>query len=258
MSDLLIMKPFNPLFFVGIILFAALAFLLIKIYKDKNLTIRKRLIVVIYTITFIIFVVYKIYLSMDAEFSALRISAGYTAFNWFEELPLNLCNLNILLIIIAVLLDSRILLGFCFFFGSMGALCALMIPEAEFMGFSILLPRMMGFYLTHYLLLLQTPLLAGLKIFRPKYSDIKPTFIALMVATMASTVLNLIFIKTSLGPSCNYFFSVDPGGIPPFEFFYKLIPIPGLYMVPIFSVFIPYMFILTGCFRISERNHCHK
>jgi uncharacterized membrane protein YozB (DUF420 family) len=109
------MEPFNALF-IGI--FAALIFILILaslFLRKKSIETRKKVLVIASLLTLIGFVIYKYCLSMDAEFDAIRTSIGMGGFNWWGELPLHLCNINMILIPIAVLKDKRELLAFCFF-----------------------------------------------------------------------------------------------------------------------------------------------
>lgn len=254
MENILIMKPFNLLFFAGLLIPITLTVFLIRKFRDRDITYRRRLIVILYTFVFIIFMIYKYMLSIDAQYAALRTSVGADGFNWFEELPLNLCNVNILLMVIGVLLNSRSIIGMCFFAGSLGALLPLMMPPAEFAGYSILLPRMLGFYLTHYFVLMETPLLAGLGIYKPKYSDVFPVAILVTIMSFLSTLINLLLRQTDIAPNANYFNSIDPYGNVVLEAFHNLIPVPGVYLLPGLLIFIPYMLIITWCFNRKEKK----
>lgn len=254
MKNILIMKPFNHMFFIGLLFTAVFTVFLIRKYRDRDIADRRKLIVILYTFVFILFMLYKFMLSMDAEYSALRTSVGADGFNWFGELPLNLCNVNIVLMVIGILLDSRAIMGVCFFAGSLGALLPLMMPLAEFTGYSILLPRMWGYYLTHYFVLMETPLLAGLGIYKPKFSDVFPVTISLMIMTFIATLINLLFRQTGLAPNANYFYSIDPEGNVVLEALRNLIPIPGVYLLPGLLVFIPYILIITWCFNRKDKK----
>ena len=252
--NFLIMEPFSPMFFVGLILTAVFAVCFIRKYRNKSYEQKRKAIIVMYSIVFVIFMLYKYSLSVDKEYAAMRISKGLPGFNWFEELPLNLCNMNIIIMVLAMAFESRALQGFCFFAGSFGALFPLLMPPAEFTGFSILLPRMLGYYLAHYAALIETPLLAGLDLYKPKYSDIGKVLLSVIAVSVAVTILNLIFIKTGIAPGCNYFYTVYPSGISFLEFLYKLIPVTWFYLLPTLIFIVPYMFILTYCFNIKREK----
>lgn len=250
MNDLLITKPFNTMFFIILALAGVFCWWIIKKYRDKSVAERKKAVIIMYSIVVLLFVLYKIALSMDMQYAELRMERGYTGFNWFGELPLNLCNLNLILIIVGLKLDSRPILGFCFFSGFLGALMALMMPPAEFVGFSIILPRMLGFYTTHIAAMLVMPILAGLNLYRPKYSDVIPVLLSFVLVAICVTGINYLFIKTGLNIDCNYFYTMNPDGIALLELLYKRIPVPYVYMLPLMAMIVPYMLIVTFCFNI--------
>ena len=207
-----------------------------------------------YSIVFVVFILYKVALSLDEPYSQLRISNGYPVFDWFSELPLNLCNLGIILTVVGLMADSKPILGFVFFTNSLGAFAAMIVPPMEFSGFSILVPRIAGYYLTHIAVMLIMPILAGLKLFRPRYSDILPVLLALFATTLVITGINLLFIKTGLSEAANYFYTMDPNGISILEFLYKLIPIPWVYQLPLIVIAVPYMLIVSFFFNIKSRK----
>ena len=152
MDDFWIMRPFNALFWA---VFAAFALLLAAgclLLRGKSEKAKKAVLVVGSALTLTGFILYKYYLSLDADFRILNAEMG--GFNWWGELPLHLCNINMLLLPVAVTRNSRPLMSFCFFLGPLGALMALMMPSAGFNGYSLLLPRMLGFYGTHFMVMM--------------------------------------------------------------------------------------------------------
>jgi uncharacterized membrane protein YwaF len=60
-----------------------------------------------------------------------------------------------MLIPIAVATKSRPLMSFGFFMAPLGALMALLSPAVGFDGYSIWLPRMLGFYGTHFMIIIE-------------------------------------------------------------------------------------------------------
>ena len=139
-----LMKPFSTVFnlvFAGCLLLLTAASLLLRKKSEKA---RKTVLLTACAVTVIGFFLYKYFLSMDSDFAAITADMG--GFNWWGELPLQLCNINMILIPIAVLKDSRPLKCFCFFLAPLGALMALLMPANGFDGYSLLLPRMLGYY----------------------------------------------------------------------------------------------------------------
>ena len=141
-DDFWILRPFNALFFgvfAAFLLLLAIASLLLKGKSEKT---RQAVLVTACVITLIGFFCYKYALSLDSEYNIIRGDFG--GFNWWGELPLHLCNINMILIPIAVMRKYRPLLCFCFFLAPLGALMAVCMPGVGFDGYSIFLLK--GFF----------------------------------------------------------------------------------------------------------------
>lgn len=249
MNELLIVNPFNLMFFIVLALAGLFCWWFINKYRDKSTDVRKKAVIIMYSIVLLIFALYKIALSMDVQYAELRMEKGYTGFNWYGELPLNLCNLNLMLIIVGLKLDSRPILGFCFFSGFLGAVMALIMAPAEFVGYSILLPRMLGYYVTHAADILILPILVGFDFYKPKYSDTVPVLLSYIIAALCATGINYMFMKTGLNPDSNYFYTMDPGGISLLELLHKYIPVAFVYLLPLAALVVPFVLIVTFCYN---------
>ena len=254
-DDILILRPFNAVFFGCIFLTVLAGIYFIKRNIGKTMAEKKKAVAVFYSVIFVFFIVYKILLSMDSEYSEICVLNGLSEFNWLVELPLNLCNINIILIVIGVLTGSESVLGFCFFFGSLGATLATVMPCIGFSGYSILLPRMLGFYVCHLAVILEMPILLCLGIYRPSYRNVPKAFLTLVSIATIMTAFNLVMRSTGLAPGCNYFYTADPTGIPPLELLYSWIPIPGIYMLPLYLCgLLPFMYLVTFLCKRKERQ----
>lgn len=254
MKETLIMEPFNALF---ISIFAALIFILILVslfLRKKSIETRKKVLVIASLLTLIGFVIYKYCLSMDAEFDAIRTSIGMGGFNWWGELPLHLCNINMILIPIAVLKDKRELLAFCFFVGPLGAMMALAMPGVEFSGVSILLPRMLGFYGTHFLIVIECLAIVTFGLYRPSFKDMPRTILTIILIALSVFAFNMILRLTGIFPKANYFYSVETEGNVALELFHSWIPIPFLYLLPSIPILAVYISIVTTGFAIADKK----
>lgn len=252
----LIMAPFNGVFFAvfgGFLLLLVLSSLLLR---KKSEQVRGRVIVWACLLTLVGFVVYKYCLSIDREYDALTANMG--GFNWWGELPLQLCNINMILIPIAVATKNRGLMSFCFFVGPLGALLALVMPGNGFDGYSILMPRMLGYYGTHFMVMIEGLALAAFGLYRPQFRDLPKTLLAILLITFAVFCINMLLRTTGLHPKANYFFSVETEGNPVLEIFHHLIPYPFLYLLPGVLVLVVYMAPITFGFWIADRAHEKK
>lgn len=242
-ADFWIMRPFNSLFLsvfaVCILLLAGTSIGLRK--KDEKT--KELVLIIACVITLIGFVLYKIALSRDAEYNIIRADLG--GFNWWGELPLQLCNINMILIPIAALKKSRPLACFGFFLGPLGALMALIMPGTGFSGYSLLLPRMLGYYGTHFMIVMEGLALLTFGLFRPKLSDLPRAILTVFVIAFVVFCINLLLRRTGLDTNANYFFSVDTEGNPLLEIFHGWIPFPFLYLIPCIAILGIYMLAIT-------------
>ena len=142
----MMIRPFNAGFFLLMAVMIGTIVLLWALLHGRSEQRREAVLIALCVVNIIGFFVYKGFLSGDAQF--LQVS-GLDKFNWFNELPLQLCNINMFLIPIGVLTRRRSLLGFAFFVAPLGALLALVFPDPAFSGYSLWLPRMLGYYITH-------------------------------------------------------------------------------------------------------------
>lgn len=250
------MKPFNPLF---IAVFAAFLLLLTgaSLYlRGKSEKIRRTVLVAASLVTFVCFFIYKYALSLDKEYSAITADMG--GFNWWGELPLHLCNINMIIIPIAVMRKSRPLMCFGFFVGPLGAMMALAMPGNRFSGYSLLLPRMLGFYGIHFMIVIEGLALVTFGLFRPKYSDLPRAALALFLVALAVFGVNMLLRTTGLHPKANYFFSVETEGNPVLEIFHSWIPVPFLYVLPCAGILAVYMLAVTFLLNLIFRNKDKK
>lgn len=250
-SGFLNMAPFNALFcitFAGFILILIVVSLIMRKRSEKA---KRALIAVTAILTFIGFFVYKYYISIDKEYDAITQNMG--GFNWWGELPLHLCNINLILIPIAVITMKKPLLSFCFFVAPIGALMALLMPANGFSGYSILLPRMIGFYGIHFIIIILALSIVTFGLYRPKFRDLPFTILTLLLVALAVFGINMILRATGLHPKANYFFSVETEGNFLLEIFHRWIPVPFLYLLPSIIILAPYMLLITLGFFIADR-----
>ena len=145
-------------------------------------------------------------------------------------------------------------MSFAFFVGPLGALMALVMPGTGFDGYSILLPRMLGYYGTHFMVIIEALALAVFGLYRPRFRDLPGTIAALVLISLAVFGFNMLLRTTGLHPKANYFFSVETEGNPILDLFYSRIPYPWLYELPSILILLPYMLLITAGFAFADRK----
>ncbi len=253
-STFLILRPFNGLFFVLFAAFAAIFLVLSLILRRCSDKTRRVTLAALMLFTLAVFIWYKIMLSMDAPYSAMSAAAGKGPFNWWGELPLQLCNINMILIPVGVLLKKRPLMSFSFFLGPLGAAMALAMPGVGFESCSVLLPRMIGYYFTHFMVFFGALALWGFGIYRPTFRDLLPAVLSSVLLTFIIFLINLAFRRLGLNPFSNYFYCMETEGNPVLELFHSWIPYPFLFMIPSLLILLPYMLVITTLFSIGSRR----
>ena len=250
-SDFWIMRPLNTLF---LLVFAAFILLLViasLILKNKSERTKQTVLVTACVLTFIGFFFYKYFISIDADYNVITASMG--GFNWWGELPLHLCNINMILIPIAVLKKSRPLMCFCFFLGPLGAMMALLMPGNGFDGYSLLLPRMIGYYGTHFMVVIEGLAIVCFGLFRPRFRDLPRAVLTAVLIALCIFGINMLLRFSGLHPKANYFYSVETEGNFLLDLFYGWIPYPFLYLLPCIAILGVYMLIVTTPFALAER-----
>ena len=251
MSDFWIMRPFSPVFFLLLALFLLILIAAAALLRGRSERTKALVISAACWLTLLGFIAYKYFLSIDAELNELTASMG--GFNWWGELPLQLCNINMLLIPVAVLKRYRPLLSFCFFVGPLGALMALVMPGTGFNGYSIFLPRMLGYYGTHFMVVIEALAIAAFGLYRPRFRDLPLTMLALFVIAFAIFCIDMLLRVSALHPKANYFFAVETEGNPLLELFHSWIPVPFLFLLPSIVILGVYAGVITAGFALAER-----
>ena len=252
-AEFWIIRPFNTVFMLVFAFFLLVLLLSSILLKGKSEKLRQTVLVTACLITLVGFFVYKYYLSLDVAFNEITASKG--GFNWWGELPLQMCNINMILIPIAVMKRSRPLMSFCFFLGPLGAMMALIMPGMGFDGYSLLLPRMLGYYGTHFMVVIEGLAIVSLGFFRPTFRDLPRTLLTALVISFCIFMINMLLRWTGLHPNANYFFSVETEGNLLLEIFHKWIPIAFLYQIPCVLILGVYMMVITSGFALADRLH---
>ncbi len=233
----------NALIVIGVIVIA-------KLFRDKSLTVRKKVMIWLCSILILIFFLYKIALSLDAEFLVIN---RIEKFDWWSELPLQLCNINMFLIMLSVIFDKKAIMGFAFFVAPLGAFMAITFPEPAFTDSNIFLLRNLGFYLTHGLIMVAGISLCTLGFFRPKLKIVPKVMLILTFLALIMHGLNIV-LRSTVSPIANYFYTFPPD-ISILQLFYSWLPVPFLYEIFGIVILGVYALIVKIPFMVLEKRN---
>ena len=247
-----IMRPFNAVYFCTFGFFIALLVVSSLLLKNKPEKTRRTVLAVACIITAVGFFVYKYFLSIDVEYDQVAY-ASMGGFNWWGELPLHMCNINMILIPIAVWRKNRSLMSFNFFTGTLGATMALMMPSMGFAGYPLFMPRLIGFWGTHFMVLIESIALITYGLYKPAFKDVPKTLLTIVIVAFCIFLIDLFIRTTGLNPRANYFFAMETEGNPVLNIFHNLVPIPFVYLIPCLLIIAPYMCLIIFCFTVADK-----
>ena len=251
----MIIRPYNAAYLLLLAFSAGAVVLLWALLRGRPERCRAAVLIALCAVNIIGFFVYKGFLSRDVQFLQ---ASGLDRFNWFSELPLQLCNINMFLIPIGILTQRRSLLGFAFFVAPLGALMALVFPEAPFVGYSLWLPRMLGYYITHMLILICGFSLTTLGFYRPRLKDLPGVTGALLTTAFAAFLVDLL-LRHTVCPQANYFFAFGQDiDVSILNLLWKWIPVPFLYELPALAILFVYMGLVCLVFSKLDAHRARR
>ena len=253
--NILLISPFNAVFNLLVLLSAAVLVVSSIYLRKKSERTREIVLSTAVALCFVYFWFYKYSISQDLDYARICFEAGISteSFVWWSELPLHLCNINLMLLPIAVLTRNNYLKSFCFYTGPIGALMGLLMPPVGFDGYSLLLPRVCGFYVTHLAVLVSCIALASLGLYRPGFRKFPAAILSIIAVDLAVFAVNMILRLSGIFAYANYFYNISTDGNAILDLFYNVIPIPFLYQLGCFLILIPYMCIVTGIYLAIEK-----
>lgn len=190
-----------------------------------------------------------------AVYKALLPFSPYFAFVFWNELPLQPCNVVAVLAIPAALLRGRIgrlLGGFCFYGGIVFALAALMMPVDGFSEVPLFSVNTIGYYGFHGLVLALAISFGTLKAYRPEWRDIPGVLLVLALLALPVHGVNML-LRASVYPEANYFYTYGLEGNPVMEGLWGLLPAPLVYELPLFPVMGILCAAIILLFRMGEK-----
>ena len=246
--------PFNLPFIIITLLFLAAFILVTRAVRDLSDEKKRKILARTMIFTIALFVVYKFILFTDKDYSRINYEAGIGGFSWWKELPLHLCNINMILIPISMKTHNRRLELFSFYVGPLGAFMALLMPATGFVGYSVFLPRMICFIVTHWLIFYACMAIGVWRIAVPEWKDYFPTILTILIVNIFIFGFNMLLRGLRLEPHANYFYNVETEGNFVLDLFFKIIPLKFFYSLLASVILMPYMCIVTLISRFFEKK----
>lgn len=244
MNDFLL-HPFNAGFFFLLAVSAIPVAAGIVSFRHRGEDEKRKYAVTLYVVLLVFFVLYKLCLPLDKEYM-LVCDQYYGGFTYLNELPLNPCNITLVVMPFALIRKNRNLMALCFYESLLGALLAFILPISGFDGYPVFSIHIFGYYVTHMTLFLAAFLLPVFGLYRPSSSDTKGVLLTMLPLTVGVFVIDILLRVSRLCEAANYFFLFYHDGNAILKFVYDLIPIPFVYVALIGSIVIVVMVPLVA------------
>lgn len=157
-----------------------------------------------------------------------------------NELPLQPCNVVMLVLPFALTSSKNVLKSFCFYFGLFSSIIALITPIEGFESVQFFSVEFL-YYWYHVFLLASCICLVLFGLYRPKIKDLPKLSLIIAVNIVLVHLVN-VFLRNTYYAEANYFFTFLESGNVISDLFYSLVPVPLLYLllpfVIVFSIFI--------------------
>lgn len=248
--NFLILEPFNFTYIILFLIFSLCFICLAEFAKKKGPEFASRMLTGMMLFTLFFYFIYKILLLRDASYSDLLFENGQNGSSIWKELPLQLCNINLIVMPYALCRKNKLLLSFSFYVAPVTALMAVLFPGLGFSGYSILLPRMIGYYFTHYMIIFGSLSISFFNIQKPDIKDIPKVIKLFFMMSLFILVVNYLLRALKLAPDANYFFEMSPEGIGILEKMYSIIPHRYFYILPVLPLLALYCFGVAGVYRV--------
>jgi len=188
--------------------------------------------------------IYKFAQAADPNFS----------FYLFANLPLHFCNINLILIPLAIYTRSKTLMAYQVYFGTPLAGLALITVYPAFIGTYIFEFKTFVYFFYHSVLLILPLTLITLKQFTPSFKNIWQPTLLLVALTSIIHAVNVIFRATGLAYNANYFFTFGLEGDFFTELLKSIVPYNFFFLIPALLLFVPYVVIITLPFHLRVKN----
>lgn len=224
-------KPFNATWWIIFVCQFALVLLVKVIVGNKPYEYIYKFMTDFSIFNLIYLFLYKFSLSKTNDFE----------FNFWNELPLYLCNIGSILAYLAMKYNDQVMMGFCYCVGTVGALMAYLMPDKKFIDVNLFSTRAIGYYGYHGLLIVINLSFKTLGIYQPSVNDLKKIIYLCIFIVLLVHLVNML-LRHKIYPNANYMFTVEPTNIV-LEKVYKICPIKCIYLYLLLPV-VAVMFLI--------------
>ncbi len=248
-----------------------------KIYEVPNRFSYQHILLLLLDIVYITLLIFlfkkkshttKKYILLALTIACCVIFAGRMFFGWEESrifndgskttlLPFELCNINIIITLVAILIDKKFLNNYTYYITMLGASIPLLVfPDCHMItqGNNLFHYMFLDFWFIHTNLVAIPIAMIVWGFFKPEQKQI-PQVLLTLVGIYLFAFLSSIILKNFSGfESANYMYTLRHNNLPILKQLYNMIPIPFVYGLPlIFPLFIIF-YLMSLPFKTKKGN----
>ena len=240
----MIIDSLNAAWWLMLAVQIALILVIWLVGRKKSERAKERLIIGVWVFMVLYLIAYKYYL--------IALSTAYETSFW-NELPLNLCQVASLMVLPAIVSRNRTLKGFSAFVGTCCSMMGMLMPVAGFYNIPLLSGESIGFYGFHGLVFVICVSLFTLGLYRPQVKDVPKIMLLLAFTALVVHGINWL-LRATVFPGANYFFTYDTEGNPILDIFRNLIDVPYVYQLPLMIPVGIVLALVSLLFKKKDKN----
>ncbi|MCL2702106.1 MAG: YwaF family protein [Defluviitaleaceae bacterium] len=175
-------------------------------------------------------------------------------FDIFMNLPLHFCNINLILLPLAIFTRNKHLMAYQFYFGTVLAALALVTVDPAFRSRPLFEFTSIVYFYYHSMLAVIPVMLVRFKLYTPSFKVIWQPAAVLTALTFIIHVVNIVLRTSGIAPESNYFFTYGLKGDFFTELFWRILPYEFFFLLPSLLLFAPFIFITTLPFHLSKKQ----
>lgn len=210
-----------------------LAYLTSRLKKETA----KKTLIIVNLVCFIWLLIYKNTLFLDKDYVQICMDAKVELPTFWNGLPCHFCNMLLVLTPFALVKGDKKLMAVCTYNCFYSTALALLMPSSGFSGYSLFLPRVFSFYCIHFAGMYTGFAILFCGFYEPNNRELISSYFYTIGFYTISYLVSAVLLKLNLSETVNFFYSISPRNNPVLLFFYRLLPMPYFYFIPIITLF---------------------
>lgn len=174
--------------------------------------------------------------------------------NFFQQM-FQVCNFNFVLLPLCLIKKNELARQYLFFFSMFAAMSTFVTYTSDVEGSMWYSIVTINFWVDHLMVVLVCLMMVSAGWFKPRKEYVFKVCLCLLAYFGACFFANFAFNGWSISGPHNHSYTMSSGSIMILEPLYKLIPIPFVYLLPLFPIFMGLFYLLAFFFKKYTLPH---